>query len=170
MTEEILRKDFIKYLKSEGIEVIAEEFGVHGSSIFDCVYLDKKRRFIAVELKLTDWKKVIDQAMRIKKHVPLVYVAMPLPATINKRDAIEEIVKKLGLGLYGFNSEGNWICHSSPDERTTMTGESIVKYFEREHLEKPIFFQYHFTFIAPLLGKAAKVSRGYEYKNKKEIW
>lgn len=171
MTEELLREDFIKYLEQEGCTEYAKEVQLFpAGNLIDLVYLDRERKFIAVELKLTDWRKVIQQALKVKQFTRLVYIAMPLPATITKRNKIETIVKDLNLGLFWFNKEGQWICHKSPEEDTSIKfGEGFEGYYNKL-LEQNMYIHYHFTFIAPFLGKAATISRNLEYKTKNVIW
>lgn len=171
MTEQLLKKDFIEWMKSQGVDVIAEEIAPFGNGGFinDVIYLDKEKRFICVELKLIDWKKVVEQAVRIRRHHPLVYIAMPLPATIQKRDKIESIVKANGLGLFWYNKEGSWHMQFSPQEYKSALDENHFRYFNFS-IEQSLFLHYHFTFIAPFLGQAALKSRTVEYKTKKIIW
>jgi hypothetical protein len=168
MTEEMLREDLIKYLESQNCEMLAKEVRLW-SSIIDLVYMDKERKFICVELKLTDWKKVVQQALKIKNHTPLVYIAMPLPATIGKRDRIQEIVKEKGLGLFWFRGDGRWDIWESPQEKIYPRHEDWIQYCNKK-LEQKLYRHYHFTFIAPHLGKAADISKNYHYKTKNVIW
>ena len=171
MTEELLREDFIKWLKEEGCELLAKEIQLFpGSSIHDLIFLDKERKFICVEFKLTDWKKVIEQAERIRLNTPLVYIAMPLPATIGKRDRIQEIVKQKNLGLFWFNKYGKWTAHSAPSENFNVGQvDGWIEYFNKR-VEQSLYRHFQFTFTAPYLGRAAEISKNVYYKTKKIIW
>lgn len=170
MTEELLREDFIKYLKEDGCEVLAKEVQLFpASNLHDLIYLDKERKFVCIEFKLTDWKKVIAQAIRVLNGTPLVYVAMPLPATIQKRNTIQEECKELGLGLFWFNKNGKWDRKYSPNEKVQFKDEEWIHYYN-QNIEKSLYNHYHFTFIAPYLGRAAEISRTVVYKTKNVIW
>ena len=93
---------------------------------------------------------------------------MPLPATIQKRDKIEQILQENGIGLFWYNKNGNWHMRFSPQETKFMKTNDF-HYFSYS-VEQSLFIHFHFTFIAPLLGQAALKSRTVNYKNKKEIW
>lgn len=169
-TESMLRDTFIEYLKSEGLTELATEVQTIDLNVHDLIYIDKDRKFVCVEFKLTDWKKVIEQANRIRSWTPLVYVAMPLPVSIPKRDAIEDICKEHGLGLFWFNKYGGWKCCIAPNEKIKLIkGENLFEYFNRK-TEQSLYQHYHFTFIAPHLGRAAEISKTVVYKTKKIIW
>lgn len=61
-----------------------------------CAYSSRMDRTIAVELKLTDWTRAIEQAIIYQLCADLVYVAMPSTAAkrVDKR-----VLSELGIGL-----------------------------------------------------------------------
>lgn len=150
VTELQMQKLYIKHLEEMGIKDIEEEVFMLGG-LCDVVYIDKRRRFICVELKLTDWRKVIEQAKKHFLMTPYVYICMPLPS-IYKRNKIEAIVEKEGLGLVWWNYENVkgktqtilWKTERTPTEKKEKNGH---EYFNKEFLERPFYNCLYFTFM-----------------------
>jgi hypothetical protein len=59
----------------------------------------KKNKTVAVELKLTDWKKAIVQAKNYQLGADYVYLAFPLKKSFNVLKKVEHILKKEGIGF-----------------------------------------------------------------------
>jgi len=144
ISEEELKQKFIKYMENEGIKVIADEIS-HFGSIIDVVYIDKERRFCAVELKLTDWQGVIKQARILKRTLPCVYIAMPFCPTYTKRQKIEIACKQYEIGLYWYSysqidESKRWSCQLNSSDYIVSDGDVLIdtKYFST-HLERSLF-------------------------------
>jgi hypothetical protein len=115
MTERELQNEFVKYLKSIGVEEIVEELQyVSGGGICDVVYIDEKRNFVCVELKLKDWKRVIRQAIEHRRYADLIYIAMPEPKNPELKKRIECAVRAEELGLHWFSEEKGWFGGGVP--------------------------------------------------------
>ena len=123
MTERMLVNSFIEYLKSQGLNDFATEVAVFGnSSIIDLVHIDKKRRMVCIEFKLGNIKKVFEQAVKLRRHTPLVYIAIPLPyrkpyikvENYESRFIINEPAKNAIIEKAKENDLGVWFLTSTP--------------------------------------------------------
>jgi hypothetical protein len=127
--EDDVRDNLIQYLESIGIKDIHKEVPFFSKSI-DVVYIDERRKFVCVEVKLTDYKTVFEQAGFLKRFINYVYVAMPIPATYYKRKRIEGEAKELGIGLYWLRDNRLWSQELEP--RELMQNKELNKYFDFE--------------------------------------
>ena len=152
ITENQLRDNFCKYLESVGLHEYSKEVNFcSNSSFIDLVYVDEKRRFICVELKLKDWKKVIEQANKIKNKIELVYIALPIPKKNEIKKKIENIIEKEKLGLYWYNKKNDtWLKHFMPKERCLFSKDSI-EYFNK-NLKQSFYSNKHFTFMSKCIN------------------
>lgn len=124
MTEQIMVESFIEYLKSQNLHDYATEVAVFGnSSIIDLVHIDKRRRMVCIEFKLGNIKKVFKQAIKLRRHTPLVYVAIPLPyrkphirvKDYESRFIINELAKNAIIEKAEENDLGVWFLTPEPD-------------------------------------------------------
>ena len=91
-----LIKPVSDYLKNQGYKVYHEiQIGFCRADLVGF----KKNRTVAVELKLSDWKKAIVQAKNYQFGADYVYLAFPLKKSFNVLKKTEHILKKEGIGF-----------------------------------------------------------------------
>ena len=147
--EENVRESLINYLKEQGIQDIGKEVLLPDDWRYvDLVYIDKRRKFVCVEVKLTDYKKVIEQAQDCLKYTPLSYVAMPVPENYMRKADIEVEVARAGLGLMWMHPNGKWTVQYTPQKPNS---KNYAKRFNTQ-LKESLYFQLHITFM----GKCVK--------------
>ena len=151
-SEDELREYFIEYLRSVGIKEIAKEVILFNGNNVDVVYIDKKRKFVCVELKLTDWKKVIQQAVLRLNVTPFVYIAMPVPKTWAKRKRVEDAIEQTGLGLIWLKDGKQWITQFMPKEHKNNKAQD---YFS-DGFERSLYYNIHTTFLAKCIDYRQK--------------
>ena len=140
--------EIIKYLKSIGIKDILTEVPLYDSCC-DIVYIDEKHNFVCMEVKLTDWRVVIQQAIKLKSYTNQVYVAMPYPETEYRRKKIEDEVKPTGVGLYWFKDK-QMACVFRPNMyMPTFNGKAKDTSigFLKSHLAEEFYCSLNFTFL-----------------------
>ena len=150
-SEEDLRDSLIKYLGKQGAKNIVTELNVGCNWAWvDLVYIDEKRRFICIELKMRAWKKVLDQACKLKKMTPFVSIAMPQFKTYNKRRQVQREAEKLGIGVFWYGETGLWQTVAPPEK--IHSSEGIIG----GYLIDSLFTHFHFTFLTRCIehGKA----------------
>ncbi|WP_342276290.1 hypothetical protein [Spiroplasma endosymbiont of Nebria brevicollis] len=97
MTEFHQREAYFK--KFNNIDTYKTEVPVYSRSV-DAVILDKKcSNLSAIEFKLTNWKKVIEQAQNIKTAFDYISICLMEPKRNNTKLLIIEECKKYGIGL-----------------------------------------------------------------------
>ena len=97
-TEKEMVLEYCKILEKKNV-TFAVEVPFYNRSI-DLVYLDKEGNTCAVEFKLNNWKKAIDQAKDCTTGAHFVYICVP-----NKNYSLQlkEEVEKAGCGLIIFD-------------------------------------------------------------------
>ena len=147
--EKDVRQSLIAYLKSQGVSEIGIEILLPDDYRFvDVVFIDEKRRFVCIEVKLTDWRKVIKQAMDCLKYTPLTYIAMPVPESLKIKSEIEIATCRAGLGLYWWHKDGTWDMQYQPSENTGQPKKD-TKYYS---LQRSLYRHMHYTFMAKCLA------------------
>lgn len=112
-----LNKPVSDYLKNKGYKVFYEI--KIGFCIADLVGF-KKNKTVAVELKLSDWKKAIVQAKNYQFGADYVYLAFPLKKSFNVLKKTEHILKKEGIGFLVVEETGcnvRKILDAKPSEK-----------------------------------------------------
>ncbi len=96
------------YLEIELIKPVSEFFKNQGYLVYHEIKIGfciadlvgfKKNETVAVELKLSDWKKAIVQARNYQFGADYVYLAFPLKKSFNVFKKAEHILKKEGIGF-----------------------------------------------------------------------
>ena len=102
------------YLELELIKPVSDYFKKHGYKVRYEVKIGfcradivafKGEKVIAVELKISDWKKAIIQAKNYQLGCDYVYLAVPLLRVYNILRKAEVLLKKDGIGLLVINEK-----------------------------------------------------------------
>lgn len=142
--EDDVRDNLIQYLENIGIKDIQKEVPFFSKSV-DVVYIDERRKFVCVEVKLTDYKGVFEQAGFLKRFISYVYVAMPIPASYYKRKKIENIARKLGIGLFWLKDNRLWGLEFEPKE---LDGNRDLDNYFKFEIGQTMFHCLHYTFLS----------------------
>lgn len=139
MTEQRQREKFIEILKGsifKDFELYCE-VPVFCRSV-DLVILNKNDKTItAVEFKVKNWKKAIEQAVSVAISFDFLEVCMVQPKTDKGKQVIINQCEQLGIGLYftSSNEENFQITHpviARPVEKIwVVQKQSIIEYLER---------------------------------------
>ena len=139
-------QEIIKYLKSTGIKDIATEVGMFGESFIDVVYIDSSRNMVCVEVKLTDWRTVVKQALKLKKYTHNVYVIMPVPETRYRLNMITQEVNKNGLGLAWFKDKKIHIVNE-PRKHGHLSSKGFQAQCFVSYLANNFYANLHISFL-----------------------
>jgi hypothetical protein len=99
-SEQYMVNQCYSYFKSHYSQVFLEVPVFSGSA--DMIIIDQKG-ITAVEFKINDWQRAVNQAYKHLLAVDYAYICIPVPKTIETRARIEEVVVNSGLGLFYFN-------------------------------------------------------------------
>jgi hypothetical protein len=94
--EEELTKPVAEYFKNRGYRIFYE---IRIGFCREDLVAFKKEKVVAVELKLDDWKKAIQQAKNYQISADYVYIAIPLIKSFNILRKADHILKKENIGL-----------------------------------------------------------------------
>lgn len=146
--EEDVRQSLIDYLRSQGIKDIETEVCLGaGWSFVDIVYIDERRRFVCIEVKLRDWKKVLEQARKLLQWTPLVYIAMPAPATYYRKMQIEGAAGAEQIGVWWLRDNKVWQKKSVQAEERLFDKKNTFTYFNLD-IQDSFYNCLNFTFLA----------------------
>jgi hypothetical protein len=105
--ESQLLKPVALYARREGFRLQMEELPFYEYRIDLYGFSRSKNSTIAIELKLHDWRRALEQAMLYQLCADLVYIALPLgPA---KRVDLDEL-RERGVGLFAVTDTGMCSC------------------------------------------------------------
>jgi hypothetical protein len=103
------------YFKSCYQQVFLEVPVFAGSA--DMIIVDKIG-IIAIEFKINNWQRAVNQAHKHLLAVDYAYICIPMPKTVETRARIEEAVVNSGLGLFYYNIDGEqpvFLAKSAPN-------------------------------------------------------
>ncbi len=100
-SEEELRELFISSVFQN--EDFYKEVPVFSRSV-DLVHYDNKKNAItAIEFKMDNWRRAVQQALNVSMCFDYLAICIPEPKTKKCLSAIEEECSKHGIGIYLFN-------------------------------------------------------------------
>ena len=133
-----LIKPVSDYLKNKGYQVFHEiKIGFCRADLVGF----KNDEVVAVELKLSDWKKAIKQAKNYQLGADYVYLAFPLDKSFNVLRKAEYILKKEKIGLFVIkeeNCEVRKILKAKKSNRKicSMTISEVKRTYKRKSNKK----------------------------------
>lgn len=124
---------FEKFIKVNfGNAYLKECQGLTG--IPDFVFYEKNKNstsFIAIELKLKDWKRAMKQAFRYRCFSNIVYVVLP-ENTANRAKSNTSLFEQYNIGLATFNTDQDFdivfkpqLCNPFSESLNTKLSEQI---------------------------------------------
>ena len=119
-----LIKPVSDYLIKKGYNVRHEiKIGFHRADLVGF----KDSEVVAVELKLSDWKKAIIQANNYMLGADYVYLAVPLFKSYNILRKAEYFLKKEGIGLLIINEKTSKVSEIIKPSKSSKKIASIIK-------------------------------------------
>ncbi|MCL6591069.1 MAG: hypothetical protein K6U80_14080, partial [Firmicutes bacterium] len=101
--EKIMVDQCYPYFKSRYSQVFLEAPVFSGSA--DMIIIDQSK-IIAVEFKINDWQRALNQAQKHLLAVDYAYICIPMPKTAATRERIEKTAADSGVGLFYYNAAG----------------------------------------------------------------
>jgi len=133
-----LVKPVSDYFKKQGY-LVKHEIKI-GFNIADLVAF-KKDEVVAIELKLSDWKKAIIQVKNYQLGSDYVYLAVPLMRSYNIIRKSEHILKKNGIGLLVIKEEDCNVSEIIKPKKSTKKIASIkIEEINKRRKHKKKFF------------------------------
>lgn len=131
-TEEELRELFISSVFQN--EDFYKEVPVFSRSV-DLVHYDSKKRIItAIEFKMDNWRRAVQQALNVSMCFDYLAICIPEPKTKKCLNMIEEECSKYGIGIYLFNDRDlsfEHLCHETHISNVwNKQKKSVIEYLE----------------------------------------
>lgn len=153
--ERDIQTHLMKWLKKNGAQEVEDEIGLLGG-IADIIYIDEKRKLCCIEVKLKDWKEVIEQARHRLNWAELVYIAMPIPKTYYLRKKIETFAKEHGLGVMWLIDNHLWQVAETPQESKWFKEHSEKWGYFGRTVEQSLYTKVLVTFMARCIDYSIK--------------
>lgn len=102
-SEKLMVDQCYPYFKSRYNQVFLEAPVFSGSA--DMIIIDQTN-IIAVEFKINDWQRALNQAHKHLLAVDYAYICIPMPKTVATRTRIEKRAANAGVGLFYYKIDG----------------------------------------------------------------
>jgi len=102
-SEEEMRSCFISSYQTVEQE-LRTEVPVFCRSVDLVIYNKKKKEIMAVEFKLSNWKRAVVQALQVTCCFDFLEICIPQPATLKGKDSVISECRKYGIGVVFFDS------------------------------------------------------------------
>jgi len=133
ITEDEQRSLFINHFKNSSTNLYCE-VPVFCRSVDLVKYNSCNHTISAIEFKLTDWKRVINQVLNVSISFDFLEICISEPKTAKSKNLIIKKCEDLGLGLYFFNHENVSFVYSVLPKKVEKSWgiqkEQILKYIE----------------------------------------
>lgn len=115
--EDILRENYCQYRSKQGKKNIFKEIPVFSRSVDLVEYDTRLGKITAIEFKIKDWKRAIDQLIKVSPCFDYLVLCMPKPKTEKCLRNIISTCSKTGIGLITWEADNNaFIYECSPKE------------------------------------------------------
>lgn len=133
-SEAELRSRFIKNIGSRDDISVYIEVPVFCRSVDLVIQEKQSTKIFAIEFKLHDWKRAIQQAQSVGLCFDYLYVCLPKPKTDPSANRISDTCISNGIGLIFYDTELDEFCMKVEASRTADVWEKercrIVNYLE----------------------------------------
>ncbi len=136
--EEALRDSFCKYKYENGMDWITatKEVPVFARSV-DLVELNNKTsELTAIEFKIKDWKRALNQLNSVVSCFDYLVLCVPLPKTQKCMNRIENACNEFGVGLYYWDAENSILLQACTEKKNSGIWElqkrHIINYIRGE--------------------------------------
>ncbi len=114
-TEDELRNFYISYVSNS--KELHKEVPVFSRSVDLVQYDNDNDTLTAIEFKIDNWKKAIQQALDVSMCFDFLAICIPEPKTKKCLDLIEEECSKYGIGIYLYNDIESTFEHIVLEEK-----------------------------------------------------
>ncbi len=107
MSKEKYSEDDLRgfFISKHNTQCLYKEVPVFSRSV-DLVKYDKNNKTMtAIEFKIHDWKKAIQQAIDVSMCFDYIAICIPKPKTLKCIKSIVEECKKFGIGIYMYDEQ-----------------------------------------------------------------
>ena len=109
--EEQLREKYCQYRSKHGKKNIFKEVPVFSRSVDLVEYDDHSRKITAIEFKINDWKRAINQLISVSPCFDYLVLCLPKPKTEKCLDNIKIKCIEKGIGLITWESDSDTFTH-----------------------------------------------------------
>lgn len=134
--EDLLRENYCQFRFAQGKKNIFKEIPVFSRSVDLVEYDGKLRKITAIEFKIKDWKRAIDQLTIVSTCFDYLVLCLPRPKTETCLSRIKAKCNERGIGLVTWESENNsfsYICE--PKEATSIWDvqkKQVISYIKKQ--------------------------------------
>ena len=114
-TEDELTDFFISYFCND--KKIHKEVPVFSRSVDLVQYDNESHALTAIEFKIDNWKRAIQQALDVSMCFDFLAICIPEPKTKKCLDSIEKECSKHGIGIYLYNDNDSTFEHIGHEEK-----------------------------------------------------
>ncbi len=135
-TEDLLRDNYCQYRLKQGKKNNFKEIPVFSRSV-DLVELDTHlRKITAIEFKIKDWKRAINQLVAVSTCFDYLILCLPKPKTEKCLFNIKSKCSEIGIGLITWESNNNaFIKECYPKEANNIwkaQKKQIINYINNQ--------------------------------------
>ncbi len=136
--EELLRESYCQYRIKQGKKNIFKEIPVFSRSVDLVEYDARLHKITAVEFKISDWKRAIDQLITVSTCFDYLVLCLPKPKTEKCLCNIKSKCIEIGIGLITWDSDSNIFTKECiPKEVSTIWNaqkKCIIRYIKGQRL------------------------------------
>ena len=130
--EAILSEKFFQFRKKTCNVQLVREVPVYSRSVDMVEYDTEKECLTAVEFKIHDWKRAIQQLISVAACFDYLVLCIPKPKTEQCSKNIENTCVSLGIGLFYWDSADDTFSHVCLEQQTNqiwkVQKEQIIDY------------------------------------------
>ena len=131
ISEELQRQKFAEYYYSKEKKIYFE-VPVFCRSVDVVEYNIRKNTITAIEFKIKDWKRAINQAFSVSMCFDYLEICINKPKTIKGQSTVVKECSEIGIGLYFYDIDTDSYEHLCEPKKTSdiweVQRESIFKY------------------------------------------
>ena len=105
--EDVLRDNYCQYRNKQGKKKFYKEIPVFLRSVDLVEYDSHLRKITAIEFKIKDWKRAINQLITVSPCFDFLVLCIPRPKTEKCLSAIKSKCGEMGIGLITWESNKN---------------------------------------------------------------
>lgn len=132
--EEVFREEYCKFRQKHGKKYIYKEVPVFSRSVDLVEYDTHTNKITAIEFKIYDWKRAINQLVDVSSCFDYLVLCFPKPKTKNCLINIKTQCSNMGIGLITWDASNNsFISECKPRSIEIIwkaQKSSIIKYLK----------------------------------------
>lgn len=130
-----LSEKFYQFRKKTSTAQLIKEVPVYSRSVDMVEYDAASKQLTAIEFKIHDWKRAINQLTSVAVCFDYLVLCIPKPKTERCSQTIENTCSTLGIGLFYWEPTNNSFVHVCKEQQTNqiweVQKEQIIDYVIR---------------------------------------